>query len=85
MGEGERGGQRAALSTVSLPVRRRRIVHKLHTLPLIFVVDVDLAKLVQPAVPWGLQARFLADGARAEPLIGSPNSCLNPVRMYKEG
>jgi hypothetical protein len=52
---------------------------------LIFVVDVGLAKLVQPAVPWGLQARFLADGARAEPLIGSPNSCLNPIRMYKEG
>jgi hypothetical protein len=28
VGEGERGGQRAALSTVSSPVRRRRIVHK---------------------------------------------------------
>jgi hypothetical protein len=33
----------------------------------------------------GLQARLLADGARAEPLIGIPNSCLNPIRTYKEG
>ncbi|WP_188131093.1 hypothetical protein [Paraburkholderia panacisoli] len=42
---------------------------EIHSLPLIFAVDVGLAKLVQPALPWGLQARFLADDARAEPLI----------------
>jgi hypothetical protein len=44
-----------------------------------------LAKLVQPAAAWGRQARLKADGARAKPLVGSPNSCWNALRMCKEG
>jgi hypothetical protein len=47
--------------------------------------ELVLARLVQPAAAWGRQARLKADGARAEPLVGSPNSCWNALRMRKEG
>jgi hypothetical protein len=46
---------------------------------------VELGEAVQPVLSWGLQARFLADGARLTPFLGSPNSCWNLNRMYKDG
>jgi hypothetical protein len=80
VGEAERGGQRAALSTVSSAVRRRRIVHKSTVSCLCRFGKARVARF-----NLGCEARLIAEGARAEPLIESPNSCLNLIRMYKEG
>ncbi|MGH6635014.1 MAG: hypothetical protein ACRED0_02370 [Gammaproteobacteria bacterium] len=46
--EGERGGKRAAFSTASAPVRRRRIVHK-------STAGAGLGAAVQPDKSWGLK------------------------------
>lgn len=63
--------------------RRAADVLQIHSLVLVLVLF--LATRVQPESPWGLQARPSANSAYAEPLVKSPNSCLNSLRMHKEG
>jgi hypothetical protein len=68
--EGGRGGQRAALSTASPPVRRRRIVHK-------STACLPVWRCSSTRTCDGLVLDHVAEHrAQRQSLIGSPNGCL---------
>ncbi len=72
-------GNALALSTASQPVR---VAHRpqIHSLRFCRLGEDRAACFIL-----GFVTRFLADGARSEPLVGSPNSCVKLRRIRKEG
>ena len=66
VGKGMRGGKRAAFSTASVPVRRRRIVHKSTDLRFRHGSST-YSGAIKPVPKHGASRRFLTD---------NPNGCL---------
>ena len=80
VGEGGRGGQRAALSTASPPVRRSRIVHKSTA----YIVGRSVSSgHAQPVAPWSHELVLKPWACMLWRLLPSPNSYPNELRMLQ--